>query len=323
MPNVVVLMATRNGAAWIDEQLDSIAGQVGVNVHMIFSDDGSTDETLTILARRCRENGRFCQLPHHEPLGSAAANFFRLIRDADILQADYIAFADQDDIWMNDKLQRAVLLLRATGASGYSSSVIAKFPDGRLVLVQKGAAQREVDYLFESPGPGCTIVLTRPMFLQVRDALWGPSESSALGRSFSYHDWLIYAIARASGNAWFIDREARMYYRQHDANEIGANVGWRAWRFRWARIRSGWYLQQVMLLCGFLQKTGIANVAVVGVSEMLRQKLSLSARIACGPAFVSRARRRLRDRVVLLVMYVSGLLWEAPSRRQSGGRSSL
>ena len=47
-----VLLATYNGEMFIEEFLESLAGQEQVNIHLIVSDDGSNDSTLEILMRQ-------------------------------------------------------------------------------------------------------------------------------------------------------------------------------------------------------------------------------------------------------------------------------
>ena len=85
-------------------------------------------------------------------------DLFRLFRVVDFSGYDYISLADQDDVWLDCKLARACKLLREDEAEGYSSNVLAFWPDGRERLIEKAFPQRRWDFLFEGPGPGCTFV---------------------------------------------------------------------------------------------------------------------------------------------------------------------
>jgi hypothetical protein len=98
-------------------------------------------------------------------MGNANRNFQYLVREAPIGQADYVALSDHDDIWLPDKLRRAVDTLTATGADAYSSDVLAFWPDGREQPVVKSQPQRRY-----GPGPGNAA------------ATWTPC-SSTTGRS--------------------------------------------------------------------------------------------------------------------------------------------
>jgi glycosyltransferase involved in cell wall biosynthesis len=100
---VIVLMATYNGAAFLREQLDSIINQSYKNVEILVRDDGSTDETIEIL--REYENNHLIKVVYGENIG-VNKGFFWLIENAG--EADYYSFADQDDIWLPNKIARAV-----------------------------------------------------------------------------------------------------------------------------------------------------------------------------------------------------------------------
>ena len=100
---VIVLMATYNGAPYLREQLDSIINQTYKNVEIMVRDDGSTDETRVILKEY--ENKGLIQATYGKNVG-VNKGFFWLVENAK--EADYYSFADQDDIWLPQKLSRAV-----------------------------------------------------------------------------------------------------------------------------------------------------------------------------------------------------------------------
>jgi rhamnosyltransferase len=271
-PLLCVLLATHDSAAWLREQVDSIVAQQGVDVHIVASDDASHDHTPTLLNEFERTGMLTCLPPPDAALGSAHLNFVRLILEAPLGDANHVALADHDDIWLSGKLARAVQQLTATGATGYSSNVIAFWPDGRRRLIDKAQPQRRLDHLFSSPGPGCTFVLPREAFLALRG--WMAEHLDAV-RQVSVHDWLIYAWARNGGRRWVIDAEAPMLYRQHARNEIGANNGWRAaWR-RLRRVRAGSYQRDVIAISEVTR----GDSAVVGALRRLwlRDRLWLVA----------------------------------------------
>lgn len=95
---VAVLMSTYNGAKFLQEQIDSILAQSHADFTLYIRDDGSADDTWSILS--AYDDPRI-RLVRGENLG-ASASFFSLLRDT--AYADYLFFSDQDDIWYQDKL---------------------------------------------------------------------------------------------------------------------------------------------------------------------------------------------------------------------------
>ncbi|RPJ80264.1 MAG: glycosyltransferase, partial [Acidobacteria bacterium] len=158
-PAVAVCLAAFNGIRWLPKQLASILEQKGVSVTIVVSVDRSSDGTEEWVERRASEESRLVALPFGERFGGAAANFFRLLRDADLSGFDYVSLSDQDDIWQAEKLLRAYRVLQETGADGYSSDVVAFWPSGRTRWIRKSQPQRRWDFLFEAAGPGCTYVI--------------------------------------------------------------------------------------------------------------------------------------------------------------------
>lgn len=238
----VVLMATHNGERWLPDQLRSIYDQIGVSVKVVANDDASTDGTRSLLEQWEKLRGLEQLTAGGMRLGSANKNFLRLIRDVDIGAAEYVALADQDDVWYNDKLAHAIGCLEETGFSAYSSDVEAFWPN-RTRIVKKSHPQKAWDHLFSSPGPGCTFVFRRALFLEIQ--AWVAVNMESLSRMW-VHDWILYAYARSRGHRWIIDDYVSMRYRQHDSNEIGANLGWNAIRARMARAFSGQYRNDIL-----------------------------------------------------------------------------
>ena len=274
-PLVSVLLATCNGQSWLEEQLDSLTKQSGVQVSVIASDDASSDATRDILTalRPGLALRLLPALPHR--LGSANRNFLRLVRDASVETSDFVAFADQDDVWLRTKLHRAVAELHRTGAQAYSSSVTAFWPDGTERQIVKSRPQRRFDHLFESAGPGCTFVFTREAFQQLR--LWVTRQFDDL-QDARVHDWLIYAYARQSGWSWHIDTQSHTRYRQHALNEVGANWGIAAALSRWSDIRSGRYRKDIVNIASKIGDQSVVHLALRRLSLIDRLRLVLLAR---------------------------------------------
>ena len=99
MKRVAVLLAAYNGSNWLEEQLNSLLKQIDINVDIYISVDLSVDYSHIICKEFESKFDNVHLLSYGERFGSAAKNFFRLIKDVDFSVFDYIALADQDDIW--------------------------------------------------------------------------------------------------------------------------------------------------------------------------------------------------------------------------------
>lgn len=241
LPRVAVLLAVYNGEKYLKEQLDSIFSQSGVFVKVFASVDLSKDHSLSVLLDY-QDKQELEVLPYGERYGSAGANFFRLINDVETKDFDYVAFADQDDVWLSDKLRSGILELKDSRADALSSDVIAFWEGGERKLIKKSYAQTRYDHLFESPGPGCSFLLTQELVVNLKRFI------QDVPQLIDLHDWFIYAYARSFGYNWVISNQAAVLYRQHDANQCGANNGFSGLRKRLKIMRSGWYHNQVLQL---------------------------------------------------------------------------
>jgi rhamnosyltransferase len=153
-PKVLVLLASYNGKPWIAEQLDSILAQESVSICIYISDDASTDDTEQLIHSVYGQDKRIVYQRWDTPSGSAGANFRRLYRTSDLADFDFIALADQDDIWDKHKMTSAISAMSQTGTAGYSCSVMSFWPDGRHQVLSQAPVQRAADFLFEGAGQG-------------------------------------------------------------------------------------------------------------------------------------------------------------------------
>jgi len=239
---IAVLLAAYNGMEYINEQLKSIFSQMDVPVQVFISVDLSTDGTYEYCKDLEREDERVTILEYGERFGGAGKNFFRLIRDVDFSSFDYVALADQDDIWLPTKLSRAVSMIEEKDVDAYSSDITAFWEDGRKKLIKKSYPQRKYDYFFEAAGPGCTYVFKCDALSQFKSFLIQNEEQV---KQVTMHDWLIYAFCRSNHMAWHIDDFSSMLYRQHVSNQIGSNTGISAIKKRFVMIKNQWYRKEV------------------------------------------------------------------------------
>lgn len=99
---VAVVMCTYNGQEYLREQLDSIFAQTRPADEIIVQDDGSTDDTWDILLDSQRKHEEM-KLYRNEGTKGVNSNFFSAMERT---TCDFIAIADQDDVWATDKIER-------------------------------------------------------------------------------------------------------------------------------------------------------------------------------------------------------------------------
>ena len=247
---IAVLLASYNGIKYIKEQVDSILNQKEVDVTIFISDDLSTDGTLEYLQDIYKDFKNIVYLPSGSKFGGAGKNFFRLIKDVDFSSFDFISFVDQDDIWYEDKLIRAIKTIEDKQLDAYSSNVLAFWEDGKEMIINKSNSQARYDYLFEAAGPGCTYVLKKDLAISLQKFI---SENWENVNKVELHDWFIYAFARENNYKWHIDEKPSMRYRQHTLNQVGANDGLKAKLKRLKKVFSSWYREEIIKIIKVLR----------------------------------------------------------------------
>jgi rhamnosyltransferase len=294
-PRIAVLLATFNGQPYLEEQIASIFAQIGVNITIFVSDDMSTDGSFEFL--NGMHNDKIILLTRKK-IGSGASNFFRLIYDADIDRFDYIALSDQDDIWGPLKLHRAITQIEKFKCGGYSSDLFAfNIARQKGWYLKKSDEPVRLDYLFQGASAGCTYVLTREAACLVREKIKHNLDSFPNDKS---HDWLIYAICKSHGLGWYHDKQAHIYYRQHEQNVYGALPGLSGLIVKANMVRSGWYRQHILWISKFIKGIKEESSLITAIERMNWQDRFWLV-------FQSHNyRRRKRDRFFLALLIITG-----------------
>jgi len=245
-PRVAILLGTKDGAAYLGEQLQSFADQTHRNWILVVSDDGSRDATLEMIARFAE---KFPQrvLVRTGPRQGVTANFLSLATDPAIA-ADFFAFSDQDDVWHADKVSRAVTCLSAAPAGApalYCGRTELMTEDGRgyglSPRFRRPPSFRNA--LVQNLGGGNTMVFNRAAKTLVE---------TAGAQTVVLHDWWLYQLVSGAGGAVFYDARPTLKYRQHPDNLIGSNQGGQA---RLLRIR--------LMLGGRFREWNATNIAAL------------------------------------------------------------
>jgi glycosyltransferase involved in cell wall biosynthesis len=233
-PSVLILMGTYNGGKYLAEQLDSICSQTFLNWRIIISDDGSSDNTLDIAREYKNKIASDRILIKQGPSTGFADNFMSLAEDPDI-KADYYFFSDQDDIWMANKLERAVSCLGAIDTSKpglYGSSSLLCDEQG-VIYGQSNVYNFPMNFrnaIIQCVVGGNTLAFNHS-FKKIIEQIKPKKVVS--------HDWWLYQLITAIDGFFYYDKEPSLIYRQHAQSVVGTNTSMVSQIDRLSRVLKG------------------------------------------------------------------------------------
>lgn len=297
---IEVLISTYNGEKYLAEQLESLLRQSYSDLRISIRDDGSTDRTLSIVKKFAEANPGVISLRVGHNLG-CTKSFLTLLENSG--DADFYAFCDQDDVWYDDKLERAANVLKTCGgeavlyASAYQQVTETLVPFGRPQL------PKEVSFraaLTECLTFGCTMVMNRA----ARDLILTnrPTQVAVT------HDWWCYLVVSAMGRVIY-DPTPSLLYRQHSRNLTGAYPSFfTLWINRLKRKKrkgelTPWHRQAISLARLYGPKLNADRLRVLKLIEASQS--NLLAR--CHLAFSSHIRReKFLDEIIFRLMVLLG-----------------
>jgi len=221
-----ILLSTYNGERYLAEQLDSILAQTYTDWRLFVRDDGSIDGTKAIIATYAHRDARIAIVADGQNVG-AKQSFMSLLEAYG--EADYFAFADQDDVWDADKL--AICLEKMQEAERrYPNSPVVVHTDLRVVDAQlHEIAPSFWDYCHIRPDilddhirymAFCTSVTGCAMlFNKAARTCSLPMKEKAL-----MHDWWIARQTMFAGGHVIAVWQTTVAYRQHGNNVLGATA---------------------------------------------------------------------------------------------------
>ncbi len=221
MPKVSVLLAAYNSEPYIAELIESILAQTHSDLELVIRDDKSDDATVTV-ASSFLSDGRVRFIDGKERSGSAQNNFFRLLLSC---EGDYIMFADADDVWLPNKIEKTLERMREQETLFGSNTPILVHGDlsvvnedlsliaGSLFEYEKLSPERNSlrELLAQNNVTGCTVMINKAL----RSLVDEQPNSSVM------HDWWLALAASAFGKISVI-YEPLILYRQHGGNSVGA-----------------------------------------------------------------------------------------------------
>ena len=217
MPETTVVLATYNGERYIADFLKSLVAQSYRDFDIVVSDDCSADETIVIIEsfQGLLNISISQQISNVGP----SLNFSRATMMA---TGNFVAFADQDDVWHPDKLS----LMVDTMKSGDIKAPRLVFcdleiTDEKLKMIsasffsdkRSSTCGRIEDFIISNHVPGCAMLINKPLL----------ELAMPVPPSFKMHDWWFAITASAFGTITFVARPL-VSYRQHANNAIGAQI---------------------------------------------------------------------------------------------------
>lgn len=223
MSTVAIVMATYNGERYIGEQIDSILSSTYQNFELFIYDDGSKDNTISILKDYEYRNPEKIHVFLNERNLGVNTNFLQAFSWT---TSDYIMLCDQDDVWKPNKIGITLKRMRHMEAQTGKQIPLAVFTDASIVdknlneLYSSFFASNHLNpkktdiahLLMENKLIGCTVMVNASL----RNVL----NSNRLPQKAKLHDWWIALIAASFGKIGYVN-ECTLFYRQHENNVVG------------------------------------------------------------------------------------------------------
>jgi rhamnosyltransferase len=241
---VTIVLSTYNGAQHVAAQLESLRRQSFADWTLLVRDDGSTDETLAIVRRFAEDDPRIRIHLDETPRLRAPGSFGVLLQEALRGGAEYVFTCDQDDVWLDDKVERLLGLMQARERQAGGRSVpllvhsdLTVVRDDLSVVSESFMRLQKIAHpekdalrllLAQNVVTGCAALVNRPL-LQL--ALPMPR--------VVMHDWWLAQVASACGEIIFT-RVPTVLYRQHASNVVGARGYWGLLRGALADLPTWW-----------------------------------------------------------------------------------
>lgn len=240
-PRIAILLASFQGARFLDAQLESLVAQSYRNWRLVVSDDGSTDGTTDILRRFAAAHpGRDIQI-RQGPQKGATQNFLSMIEAVEPGEA--MAWCDQDDVWRPDRLSRGIAALaaqRGARSGGFLHVTRTTICDQALRPLRPAPLfQRRPGFanaLVQACTPGNTTLVDPAGAALLKVASRGAAAADVVS-----HDWWTYQVITGAGGQVIRDPAQTVLYRQHPDNVSGRNDTPRAMWDRINRVGAGEY----------------------------------------------------------------------------------
>ena len=209
---IAIMMSTYNGEDFLAEQLDTISRQtLSDKIHLYIRDDSSSDNTLNII----EEYKKSINITVYNGKNIGPANSFWTLFQSETVEADYYAFADQDDLWDYNKIERAINTLKDYNGKPALYCSNCRIIDSNNNLIEKKMNKEEPKFTIISEivcgsTQGCAMVFN--------DTLRNYILTKQV-KNFPMHDYVVMMYAIAVGKVIY-DNVPSFSYRVHENNVI-------------------------------------------------------------------------------------------------------
>ncbi len=297
---VAVLLSTYNGEKYLKEQIDSILNQTYKNIELIIRDDGSKDNTISILKEYEKKHNNI-RLVQGENLGFLKS-FFELLK---MSNADYYSYADQDDIWIENKIEIAVNSLNKLDDTkpnmAFSNS---DYYNENMELIAEGEKNKKYSFLmslFSCVGQGMTMVIND----KARRVIIENLPEKCL-----FHDWWTYMICAGLGEISY-NNVTTVKYRRMEKNATSEGQGiikLFIWRFKNLVFGDGMKdIKNQMLYYKKIYYNDLSDDKKKILDLFANEKYNFF--VALKKAFYpKRIRSKMIDEIMLRILFVLGVL---------------
>ena len=217
MDEILILLASYNGEQFIEEQLNSLLNQSYSNIKIVISDDGSTDSTIDIIEKFKQRDNRI-ELIHNKQNHGILHNFNNLLNYAKRKTNKYFMFCDQDDVWLENKVELSYnyFVQYEEGNKPLLVYTNLELVDSNLNRLnsQIRIEEKKIKFklvLHQNPIYGCTMFFNRNLLVLLGEKI--PDK-------FIHHDHYVIFVCFLKGSIKHLDKSL-ILYRQHGNNNSG------------------------------------------------------------------------------------------------------
>ncbi|MEE0779405.1 MAG: glycosyltransferase [Massilimicrobiota sp.] len=249
---ILVLMSTYNGEKYLVEQVESIFNQKGnYDISLLIRDDGSNDMTINII-QKLKEKYKKIKFIKGSNLG-CNGSYFELFKLAYKEDFDFFAISDQDDIWLDDKISKALYYIQNYDQNqpilyGSASYLVR---DDKIPYGKTQTANKEISVfntIIQNFFPGHSQVFNRALLQYLIVDI-------DVSNIYVYDSWIT-NIANNFGKVIF-DNEPHTLYRMHERNVVGYGKSQIQWlKTRINRMKKGDIIRQTQQIEYFLEVYG-------------------------------------------------------------------
>lgn len=223
---IYILLATYNGEEYLSEQIDSLLAQTYNNWKLWIHDDYSSDKTVYIIQKYLEEHpDKMMFLDDNIKCGGAKENFSHLLNSIDD-DFDYLMFCDQDDVWLENKIDVTLRKMLQTETLYSSKPILVHsdliVTDSKLNTIDTSMfAYQKLNFKFAEDIKelgisncitGCTMMINNILFHLSKNI---PNEAIM-------HDWWIGLLCLKNNGIIEFEKKSTILYRQHHSNTVGS-----------------------------------------------------------------------------------------------------